>query len=208
MFHIKICGVRRVEDIHAVADSGADAIGLNFFPSSVRFVDPSTPRAAELSRVASQRGLLRVGVFVNESIQSITRVTDPLEIDVIQLHGDEPLSTARALCQTKRFRVIRAIKLPTGPLEPARIEAAARPWIDVGCHPLLDADAGAAHGGSGKTLDWSSIHQWSMANPRTAFTLAGGLNPQNIGEAITHSGAKASIPPAASSSLGAKRIAI
>ena len=188
MFQIKICGVRRVQDIHAVADCGADAIGLNFFPGSIRFIDPSSPDAAELSKVGSDRGLLRVGVFVNESPEAIARVVDQIKIDVVQLHGDESIDDAEALAGAYGFRVIRAIKLPTGPLEPASIEAAARPWIDIGCHPLLDADAGAAHGGSGKTLDWNSIRHWSDANPQTAFTLAGGLNPGNVAQAITESG--------------------
>lgn len=190
MFRIKICGVRHLEDIHAVADGGADAVGLNFFPGSIRFLDPGSPIATELSQAASQRGLLRVGVFVNESSEAIARVVDQIEIDVIQLHGDEPLAVARELAESRKLPVIRAIKLATGPLQPTRIEAVVRPWIDAGCHPLLDADAGVAHGGSGKTLDWLSIGQWSDANRQTPFTLAGGLNPGNIAEAIRQSGAR------------------
>ena len=105
-------------------------------------------------------------------------------MDAIQLHGDEPLELAESLLRDHRWPLIRAIKLPTTPLEVAEIEALARPWIDLGCHPLLDADAGAAHGGSGKTLDWNSIRHWRDAFPETRFTLAGGLNPENVAEAI------------------------
>ena len=99
------------------------------------------------------------------------------------------MEVAAALAGARGLRVVRAIKLPVGPLVPANIETAARPWIDLGCHPLLDADAGAAHGGSGKTLDWISIRSWSDAHGQTAFTLAGGLNPGNVAAAIRQSGA-------------------
>ena len=109
---------------------------------------------------------------------------------MVQLHGDEPLRLARELAESRQLPVIRAIKLSAGPLAAARIEAAARPWVDVGCHPLLDADAGAAHGGSGKTLHWASIRRWSDEHRQTRFTLAGGLNPGNVAEAIRESGAK------------------
>lgn len=190
MFHIKICGVRRLQDVHAVADSGADAIGLNFFPASVRYLDPESPQATEVSKLARERRLLRVGVFVNESIETIRRIVDLIEIDVVQLHGDESVAMVTSLATRSQLPLIRAVKLPVGPLETASIEASARPWIDAGCHPLLDADAGAAHGGSGKRLDWNSIRRWSEAYPQTDFTLAGGLNPQNVGEAIRQSGAK------------------
>ena len=262
MFHIKICGVREIDDIHAVADSGADAIGLNFFPASVRFVDPTVLKTAELSQVAAQRGLYRVGVFVNESIESIAATAKAIGLEMIQLHGDEPVSFARELSRCGRWPLIRAIKLPKGGLEPAAIEVLARPWIDIGCHPLLDADGGAAHGGSGQTLDWDAVRRWqgqskqgpngpngegpkgdrpvslldqrdqmgtgqvpapkgdrriSLPAPQDQmgtdqmgtdqmgtgqllgpkggpkgdrpFTLAGGLNPANVAEAIRHSGA-------------------
>jgi phosphoribosylanthranilate isomerase len=190
MFHIKICGARRVQDVHAVADSGADSIGFNYFPGSVRYVDPDSTLAIELSRAASERELQRVGVFVNASVDEILHVANRIKIDLIQLHGNEPVSLAEALRTAGSVNLIRAIKLPTGPLEPSEIEGKARPWIEVGCHPLFDADAGAAHGGSGKALDWNSIRRWSESQVQSDYTLAGGLNPQNVVEAIVRTGAK------------------
>lgn len=190
MFHIKICGVRRGEDIQGAADAGADAVGLNFFPDSIRFVDPHAPSTAELSRLASERGLVRVGLFVNLGHDQIARVADAVGIDAIQLHGDESLEFAKQLIRTTKLPLIRAVKLPTGTLQVSQIDQAVQPWVNLGCHPLFDAEAGAAHGGSGLTLDWDSIQRWNEDSRDTVFTLAGGLNPENVAKAIERSGAR------------------
>ena len=190
MFHTKICGVRTLSDIKSVADCRADAIGLNFFSNSVRFVDPDSDDVCRLSEAAEQAGLLRVGVFVNAGIETILQIATRVGLDAIQLHGDEPIGATGQLRSRTELPLIRAIKLPTGPLEVAAIASLAVPWSDAGCHLLLDADAGSAHGGSGKMLDWDSIRRWSQRYPDTSWTLAGGLDPQNIAKAITASGAK------------------
>lgn len=189
MFRIKICGVRRPEDIAAVADAGGDAIGLNFFPPSVRYVSPEEDSTAALARLAAERGLMRVGVFVNETIATIRQSTQRVGLDAIQLHGDETLEDGKRLQFEMDRPVIRAIKLPRTPLTTDAIEQAAGPWIDAGCHVLLDADAGRQHGGSGKTLDWASVKSWASTQTTTSWTLAGGLKPENLAEAIEASGA-------------------
>ena len=187
MFQIKICGVRLEEDLLAVERSGADAVGLNFFPPSVRFLDPAEEKTHELAASARRHALKTVGVFVNESPNGCGAVATRLNLDAIQLHGDETLEVADRLIKNGH-RVIRAIKLPRGPLDPDRLEAAARPWARLGCHLLLDVDAGSSHGGSGKTLDWGSLRGWARSTGYE-WTLAGGLKPENVGEAVTASGA-------------------
>lgn len=188
MFRIKICGVRLKKDVEAVERSGGDAVGLNFFPPSVRALDPSSADTRELSDLASSLGLTRVGVFVNESVERMRAIEQRVGLDAIQLHGDEPLDVARDLME-RGSRVIRAIKLPRTPIDPATLDALVSPWTEVGCHPLLDADAGAAHGGSGKTLDWASLRRWAETQPDVPWTLAGGLKPENIAEAVAATGA-------------------
>ncbi len=190
MFHTKICGVRTIPDIHAVADSGADAIGLNFFSRSVRYVDPDDDVTQNLSAVAKQAGLLRIGVCVNESVESVISIARRVELDAIQLHGEETLEMADRLRSQTNLPVIRAIKLPTGLLEIGTIEQKSKPWTETGCHLLLDADAGAEHGGSGNKLDWDSIRKWSDQSAAVGWTLAGGLDPENVALAIRSSGAK------------------
>lgn len=188
LFRIKICGVLLEKDIAAVDTSAADAIGLNFYPPSIRYLDPLNPKTAELSGLAKSAGLLRVGVFVNESVSTLVETHDRVGLDAIQLHGDESLSTANELIALGH-RVIRAIKLPRHAMLPDQIHAFASPWLDIGCHLLLDADAGAAHGGSGKTLDWNSVHQWAATFGVRKWTLAGGLKAENVARAVDESGA-------------------
>ncbi len=188
MFHIKICGVRLQQDVDAAADSAADAIGLNFFPSSIRFVDPADESTRLLSEHAANRKLVRVGVFVNESIETIAETVQRVGLDVVQLHGDETVAMATSLINDG-YTVIRAVKLPIGDLSPDEIELRTATWRAAGALLLLDADAGAAHGGSGKTLDWNAIRRWSLKFPGDDWVLAGGLHPENVAEAVRQSGA-------------------
>jgi phosphoribosylanthranilate isomerase len=189
VFQIKICGVRLEEDVRAVEQSGADAIGLNFFPPSVRYLDPDGHAATELARSAAEAGLTTVGVFVNRSAAEIAAVATRLELDAVQLHGDEPPATAETLVDAG-WSVVRALKIPVGPFQPAWLEERAQPWVASGCHLLLDADAGRRHGGSGKTLDWSCVRQWAAGRTPGSWTLAGGLKPENVAAAIEASAAR------------------
>ncbi len=191
MFHIKICGIRTPADANAAASAGADAVGLNFFPSSVRYVDPADAATGELSAAAASAGLLRVGVFVNESPSSIGSIAKRVGLDAIQIHGDETVeivSDLKQLDEVKEKPLIRAIKL-SGHRSPEEIHQAAQPWADVGCHLLIDADAGSAHGGIGRVVDWDSVKRWADNFSDVSWTLAGGLTPGNVGEAIARSGA-------------------
>ena len=187
MFHTKICGVRLPADIEVVADAGADAIGLNFFPASVRYVDPASETAVALARAARDRGLLCVGLFVNEAPATIDNACQRLALDAIQLHGDEDVADMELLAERTAIPIIRAIKLPTGSLSVKTIESAAYRWATTGCHLLFDADAGSAHGGAGRPLDWPAIGRWAAINPNTSWTLAGGLKPGNVANAIGES---------------------
>jgi phosphoribosylanthranilate isomerase len=188
VFRQKICGVRLEKDVRAVESSGGDAIGLNFFPPSVRFADPRSPSTLALADLARQLGILCVGVFVGETRDSMERTVEHLGLDAVQLHGDEPLSVAVELIAAGH-RVIRAIKLPRSAFEAELLRDRSVGWTECGCHLLLDVDAGAAQGGSGKTLDWPSVAAWAVENPTVGWTLAGGLKPENVREAISVSGA-------------------
>ncbi|MGI9442976.1 MAG: phosphoribosylanthranilate isomerase [Rubripirellula sp.] len=189
MFHIKICGVQEIADIEAVFESGADAIGLNFYPPSCRFIDPDETSAVRLASKAGELGLARIGVFVNSPVETMLRASERLELEAVQLHGDEQIGIVSGLHDKGITKVIRAIKLPVGPLTIQVIENRVNPWVSLGAHLLLDADGGKNHGGTGKTLDWGTIRQWSDQCGDVSWTLAGGLNPENVAAAITKSGA-------------------
>ncbi len=188
MFSVKICGVRLKADLRSARAAGVDAVGLNFYPPSVRFLDPAAVQTRALSREASESGLLRVGVFVDDSPARIARVAETVGLDAVQLHGDEPAETAARL-RGEGFRVIRAVKLPPGPLSIGQIRDAIEPVVAAEMHPLLDADGGSQHGGTGRRLDWAAIGQWARAMPPRSWTLAGGLTPDNVAEAIRVTGA-------------------
>lgn len=184
MFRIKICGVRRPADVHASADAGADAVGLNFFPASKRYVCPDDAATALLAQTAARRGLLRVGVVVNMPVPQIARLAATMPLDAVQLHGDELPGDAETLLR-EGVAVIRAVRLPGGPLNPQMIEAAVQPWRSIGCAVLLDADAGAAYGGRGQRLDWKSLAAWSdTLSAGKPWILAGGLTPLSVAQAI------------------------
>ena len=187
-FKIKVCGVKLVEDVQTCAEAGADAVGLNFFPASIRYVSPEDASTKRLADQAIKSGLKRVGVFVNESTNSIRRIVTQLGIDVLQLHGDESIDSAKEL-GAFGFSLIRAIKIPSGPRSVEEIQELSQPWIDAGFSVLLDVDAGSQHGGSGKQLDLPSVAAWCQANPHVAWTLAGGLTPENVRASIITSGA-------------------
>ena len=189
MFHVKICGVRQEEEIEFVAASGADAVGFNFFPPSVRYLDPEASATQSLARLAKRLNLFRVAVVVNRSAESIAALCDLVELDAIQLHGDESIADLRRIRHLVSLPIIRAIKLPRHPIEAAEMQARVEPWGEEDCHLLLDADAGKEHGGSGKTLDWDSVAVWSQQHPRASWTLAGGLHPDNVAEAVRKTGA-------------------
>ncbi|WP_164100967.1 phosphoribosylanthranilate isomerase [Candidatus Laterigemmans baculatus] len=187
-FRIKVCGVRTVEDVRATASAGGDAVGLNFYPPSVRSLDRSTAR--ELAAEAERLGICAVGLFVNEPPEAIAETAAEVGLRAVQLHGDEAVEDAAQLA-ADGFAIVRAVRLPCGPLTGDAIDALVAPWAEAGCTVLFDADAGAAYGGRGLRLDWPSLRRWLDSEPATArpFVLAGGLAAETVAEAVAASGA-------------------
>ena len=94
MFRIKICGVKTGDDVDQIARSGADAVGLNFFPKSIRYLRPESSDAQQISNFAGELSITRVGVVVNQTLQELESLISTVTLDAIQLHGDEPAETA------------------------------------------------------------------------------------------------------------------
>lgn len=186
MFRIKICGVTRPEDALVAAEAGADAVGLNFFAKSPRYV--SLERARVIATAVSG-GPLLVGVFVNATADEIARAAVAVPLGAIQLHGDEPAEfVARLPAGTP---VIRAARIGAAGLAAA---AAYRDACAAGGRPLaavlLDASVKVAvgeevvYGGSGQRLDWPRVAAERGLLAGTPLVLAGGLTPVNVAEAI------------------------
>jgi len=163
---VKICGITSPEDARLAVAAGADAVGVNLWPGSKRFVDDATARAI-LAVVPP--GVLKVGVFVNAAPRDVTDALDSLGLDRAQLHGDERAADFASIAPARLIRVVR--------VRDERDFAALEDW-DVSLH-LYDAHVDG-YGGGGVTAPWQLVARLA----RRPFLLAGGLTPENVGAAI------------------------
>ena len=164
---VKICGITRDEDLRATAEAGADAFGLVFYPPSPRFL--TLERARELSR-AAPAFLTSVALFVNATEEEVKRVLEVVQPQVLQFHGEEPPEFCRAF----GVPYVKACRVKTG----VDLLEYWRPFSDA-CGWLADAWV-EGYGGAGTGFDWSLVPA-VRARP---LVLSGGLNPENVGEAI------------------------
>lgn len=183
-FRIKICGITSVDDARAAIDAGADAIGLNFYPNSQRFIGRDL-EAAGISletRMKGNRAVNVVGVFVNSAGDVIRKHIDRDGLDVIQLHGDE---SPECIASFRRIPVIRARRMDDRGVasiaeDLAACEAAGRLPDAV----LVDAMTPGRYGGTGETVSWAGLADHPKWLGDVPLILAGGLTPENVAEAI------------------------
>ncbi len=179
MFQIKVCGITTVVDALAVARASADAVGLNFFPGSKRFI--TMDRAREIAE-ALPPGVVKVGVFVNATESAIRQAFGEIQLDAVQLHGDEPPSLLARLAD---MPLVRAFRLDARGLAP--IDAYLATCAELDALPrmiLFDASVAGQYGGTGSTLDWSMLGDTASTAVRPPVVLAGGLTPRNVATAI------------------------
>lgn len=167
---IKFCGIRRPEDIAAINQYCPDDIGF-IFAESRRKV---TPEQADALQSGLQVPVKRVGVFVNASIDTILQTAKTANLQVIQLHGEESAEQIRQLRERWRGEIWKAVRVRTV----EDIEKADTLPVEK---LLLDAFSKKAYGGTGETADFKLIAQH---RPQKPFFLAGGLQAQNIVQAI------------------------
>lgn len=164
MVRIKMCGLRRAEDIIAVNELRPEYIGFVFFPGSKRVV---SPEAAKTLREKLASGIRAVGVFVDEKPENIASLLSAGIIDTAQLHGHEDEAYIRRLRSLTGRPLIQAFRIGcTEDIQ--RAQASTAEMI------LLDAGAG-----DGKTFDWRLLR--AVTRP---YFLAGGLNPENVSRAV------------------------
>lgn len=172
---VKICGVTRAEDAAGIAAAGIEFIGLNFWPSSKRYLPAE--RAPEVAAAARAAGAVRlVGVFVNARVDEVVAIARDSALDAIQLHGDESPAELAAIHRLTGCSMWKAI--PVGrPGDLSQLDVWPADAI------LLDTPT-AGRGGSGRVFDWTLARDARRTYPRRQFVLAGGLGPDNVRAAI------------------------
>ncbi|MEO6601900.1 MAG: phosphoribosylanthranilate isomerase [Polyangiaceae bacterium] len=169
MTFLKICGITSVEDALLSIAAGADALGLNFVPSSKRLVSPAT--AAHIVDSVGDLAEI-VGVVANRSPADLEELRDATGIRWLQLHGDETPEDLEALLP-EAFKAIAV----------GGAEDVARAARFGGDRILIDSKSVTELGGTGTSFDWSLPGVGKLVKERNVI-VAGGLNPANVAEAV------------------------
>ena len=164
---VKICGITNIGDARHASACGADALGFVFYPGSPRFVNPDMARRiiADLPPLVTT-----VGLFVNEPPARIREMVEFCGLDTVQLHGDEEPDQ----CSYPPCRVIKALRLKE------QMDDSVFSSYQVAAL-LLDAYVPDRFGGTGQQCNWE---QAALIAVQQRVILAGGLNPENIAEAV------------------------
>jgi len=168
---VKICGLRTDVQLRTARDTGVDFIGLMFYEQSSRYIQPHAAKELLKTYEDDQMFCDIVGIFVNEEANYINDVAEQVGLHFVQLHGDE----SPEFCTRIHRPVIKALRL-NEKSDPHLTET----YSQTAWRILLDTPTGK-WGGSGKTHDWVLAQTIAKQTP---IFLAGGLTPENVGEAI------------------------
>ena len=187
---IKMCGISKVETILAIVDAKPDYMGLVFAPSKRQVtVDQAKTLVEELHKqyanrynrdaeqysnqtLIHQEFIKTVGIFVNETLDNLVTIATEVNLDAVQLHGDEDEAFIQSLKERTNVEVWKAVQI--------RSAADAEAWIDSSADMLLfDAYHKDERGGTGEVFDWSSLDEFERP-----FMLAGGIDSTNVARAI------------------------
>lgn len=187
---IKMCGISKVETIPAIVDAKPDYMGLVFAPSKRQVtVDQAKTLVEELHKqyanrynrdaeqysnqtLIHQEFIKTVGIFVNETLDNLVTIATEVNLDAVQLHGDEDEAFIQSLKERTNVEVWKAVQI--------RSATDAEAWIDSSADMLLfDAYHKDERGGTGEVFDWSCLDEFERP-----FMLAGGIDSTNVARAI------------------------
>jgi phosphoribosylanthranilate isomerase len=171
MTRIKICGMTSLEDAEHAASLGAWAIGLIHHAASPRLVEPAV---AEAIGAALKRRCEVAGVFVNSPIEDVVDAAEREQLTIVQFHGDEGPSFCAEARRRTGAKVMKAFRVRSA----ADVQAAEAFPTDF---HLFDAHRKGVPGGTGERFDWDLV---AGRRSQVPMVLAGGLTPENVGEAI------------------------
>lgn len=187
---IKMCGISKIETIPAVIEANPDYMGLVFAPSKRQVtVDQAKTLVEELHKqyanrynrdaeqysnqtLIHQEFIKTVGIFVNETLDNLVTIATEVNLDAVQLHGDEDEAFIQSLKERTNVEVWKAVQI--------RSSTDAEAWIDSSADMLLfDAYHKDERGGTGEVFDWSCLDEFERP-----FMLAGGIDSTNVAHAI------------------------
>lgn len=172
MTKVKICGITNLEDAKLSSKFGADMLGFNFYQRSKRYVSPK-----EVATFVDELDptVVKIGVFVNASIEEILFARRAGHLDAVQLHGDETADFINEVRNKVDTRIIKAVRVAS--------QKELDELVTLGADDfLLDSFSTTEYGGTGQAFDWDLASELSSQDGN--IFLAGGLNPENVAEAI------------------------
>ena len=176
---IKICGTTNLEDALLTVAAGADALGFIFAPS------PRKVSAEQVRVITEQvRAVERIGLFVNEQPEKIGEIFERAALTGVQLHGDEVPEEVASVSQQlraigRKARIIKTLRFTPQLVKDLRTFADSE-LVDA---VLIDTFSPHARGGTGMTFDWEQAND-SVRNAQVPIIIAGGLNPENVPQAL------------------------
>ena len=171
---LKICGITVESEAETLVELGVDALGINFWPKSKRYLSPE--KAEQLLTNCKNR-IVRVGVFVNEPAETPLRLLESGLIDIAQFHGDENPDYCIPFAEAG-LPFIKAIGVKN--------KSSLDNITDYGASAiLLDTPAPGVYGGTGETFDWAHARDFISKHPDIPVLLAGGITPDNAAAAIS-----------------------
>ena len=182
MTHVKICGCQTIEGAKAAVSAGADAVGLVFVPSARRAlsIEQASALLGELREYFGGNVPEIVGLFADQPVEDVKQHIETLKLDTVQLCGAEDVGYANQL----GVPVYKVIGIdPDVPIsaQMPRIMVLQHRHQLAGHQIVIDTKVAGEYGGTGRTFDWDLAA--SLAEGLD-FSLAGGLNPDNVGDAV------------------------
>jgi len=171
MTKVKVCGMTNLGDAEHAAEHGAWAIGLIHHRESSRYVEPAV---AEEIGAALKRRCEIAGVFVNSPLDDVVDAAERENLTLLQFHGEEGPSFCTEAARRTGAKVMRAFRVQSA----ADVKAAEAFRTDF---HLFDAYTHGIHGGTGRSFDWELL---AGRRSKVPMVLAGGLTPDNVGDAI------------------------
>jgi len=167
---IKLCGFKHIEDINYASSLDIDYLGMIFVKNLPRTINKDVARTA--TKICKDNSIKTVGVFLDQDATEISGILKSVDLDVIQLHGNENISDYYILNKPLIKRMSISEYMRNGSIHNSH----------QGCMSLIDSTNEQMHGGTGQSFDWNLLD--GDISPETLF-IAGGLKPDNILDLLT-----------------------